>query len=84
MNNKQIHIEGAGPSGLTAAINLKRAGLRVIVHEKNQDARMRFNGDFQGLENWTADEDVPEFLRSMGVSVNFLVNHTRQNIMVRH
>lgn len=72
INPKEIHIAGAGPSGLTAAINLARAGMRVIVHEKNQDVGMKFNGDFQGLENWSTEEEVPEFLSSIGISTNFL------------
>ena len=34
---KDIHIVGAGPSGLVAAINLKREGFNVIVHEAEKE-----------------------------------------------
>ncbi len=45
-------IIGAGLSGLTAAINLAKAGYKVDVYEENKDSGLRFNGDLQGLENW--------------------------------
>lgn len=35
-NKKDIHVFGAGPAGLVAAINLNRDGFRVIVHEKQE------------------------------------------------
>ncbi len=37
MKSQPIHIVGAGPAGLTAAINLARGGIKTIVHEKNSD-----------------------------------------------
>jgi flavin-dependent dehydrogenase len=58
MNNKQIHIVGAGPSGLTAAINLARAGFKTIVYEKYSDVGIRFSGESQGLEIWSMKENV--------------------------
>ena len=67
-----IHIIGAGPAGLTAAINLAKANVDVVVHEQNNDVGLRFNGDFQGLENWSTREDTIDFLSSVGVSINFL------------
>ena len=67
-----IHIIGAGPAGLTAAINLAKANIGVVVHEQNSDVGLRFNGDFQGLENWSTKEDTIDFLSSVGVSTNFL------------
>lgn len=60
---KQIKILGAGISGLTAAINLAKAGYKVDVYERNKDVGMRFGGDLQGLENWSDKEDVLEMLR---------------------
>ena len=71
MNDHTVHIVGAGPASLVAAITLARSGIEAIVHEQNVDAGMRFNGDFQGLENWSEKEDVPAFLSSMGVEINF-------------
>lgn len=67
-----IHIIGAGPAGLTAAINLAKAKIDVVVHEQNNDVGLRFNGDFQGLENWSTKEDTLSFLSSVGISANFL------------
>ncbi len=70
--NEAIHVIGAGPAGLTTAINLRKAGINAVVHEQNNAAGLRFNGDFQGLENWSAKEDVHDFLKSIGLSANFL------------
>ncbi len=71
MNSRTVHIVGAGPANLVAAINLARAGIDTVIHEQNNTVGSRFNGDFQGLENWSFNKDVMEFLRSIGVSVNF-------------
>jgi len=68
---KKIKILGAGLSGLTAAINLAKSGYTVEVYEKNKDVGMRFNGDIQGLENWSDKKDIIEELREMNVDVNF-------------
>lgn len=72
INKKQIKILGAGLSGLTAAINLAKAGFEVEVFEQNSDCGMRFHGDKQGLENWSDDENVLKSLKSQGVRINFL------------
>ncbi len=69
--NKRVKILGAGPSGLTAAINLTLAGFQVDVFEKRDDTGKRFHGDIQGLENWSAEEDVLEDFARMNVHVNF-------------
>ncbi|MCI0396012.1 MAG: NAD(P)/FAD-dependent oxidoreductase [Chloroflexi bacterium] len=66
-----IRILGAGPSGLSAAINLARAGYDVHVFEKRGDAGKRFHGDLQGLENWSNDRNVLDDLRRMNVEINF-------------
>lgn len=71
MNNGTIHIVGAGPANLVAAMNLARAGIETIIHEQGKDVGLRFNGDFQGLENWSFNTNVMEFLGSVGVAVNF-------------
>jgi flavin-dependent dehydrogenase len=67
----EIKILGSGPSSLTAAINLARAGHKVTVFEKNPDCGMRFHGDYQGMENWTQEKDVLEDLKSMNIEPDF-------------
>lgn len=79
---KEVKILGAGPAGLTAAINLRRAGYEVTVFEKNPDCGMRFHGDFQGLENWTREIDVLDDLRSMGIEPYFDYTPFKSMILV--
>nr|WP_306264832.1 NAD(P)-binding protein [Pararhizobium sp. IMCC3301] len=66
-----ITIVGAGPSGLACAIILARAGRRVTVREWKPDVGHRFNGDFQGLENWSRDADVLDELVGAGIAADF-------------
>jgi len=53
-----IHIVGAGPAGLAAAITAAQAGTPVVVHERESRVGSRFHDDFQGLENWSTRGDV--------------------------
>ena len=69
--NKEINILGAGPSGLTAAINLAQAGYRVNVYEIRKDAGARFNGDLQGVENWVHPMDMHTELKQFNLRTNF-------------
>lgn len=71
MNSKSVNIIGAGPAGLVAAMHLSKNGYKVIIHEMKEDVGTRFNGDFQGIENWSTTEDAHEFLESIGVQINF-------------
>ncbi len=71
MNRQEVHIVGAGPSGLAAALYLARAGLKPVVFEQAHDIGARFHGDFQGLENWSTGEDVTEMLAGLGIEQNF-------------
>jgi len=71
MSQEKIKILGARLSGLTAAINLAKSGYTVEVYEKNKDVGMRFNGDIQGLENWSDKKDIIEELREMNLDVDF-------------
>jgi flavin-dependent dehydrogenase len=64
-------ILGAGPSGLSAAINLVREGYHVNAYEKYNEVGARFNGDLQGLENWSEEEDVLLTLSKMNIETNF-------------
>ncbi len=62
-----IHILGAGLSGLAAATILARAGREVHVHEIREDSGARFDGDFQGIENWTSQVDFFDEMRDWGL-----------------
>jgi len=37
----------------------------------NGDVGHRFNGDYQGIENWSTEEDALEFLETIGLESNF-------------
>jgi flavin-dependent dehydrogenase len=67
-----IRILGGGISGLTAAINLKKAGFDVEVHE-SKDYCGKQTKDFQFLENWTSNEDVLDTLRAMHIETDFFL-----------
>jgi len=67
----RIKILGAGPSGLSAAINLAKNGYSVEVYEKNKDVGLRFKGDLQGLENWSEKGEVKDFLKNINIDINF-------------
>ncbi|GAC1397077.1 MAG: hypothetical protein NVSMB68_13510 [Thermoanaerobaculia bacterium] len=66
-----IRIAGAGPSGLTAAIVLARAGRAVEVHEAKGDVGKRFIGDLQIIEGASERESVPQLLERIGIERNF-------------
>jgi len=64
-------VVGAGPSGLVPAIVLQKAGFQVKVYEARENVDMRFHGDFQGIENWSREEDILKTLDKLGISINF-------------
>lgn len=66
-----FHIIGAGPAGLSAAIVLAQAGKKVQVHERYDVVGKRFQGDLQGLENWSTEENVMDQLQSYGLPTDF-------------
>ncbi len=68
---RPVIIAGAGVSGLTAAINLAKAGIEVDVYERKKEVGGRFLGDWQGLENWTTPETVQSDLADMQLDINF-------------
>lgn len=78
---KEIKIAGAGLSGLTAGINLIRAGYRVVIYEKKENVALRFNNDFQVIVNWMTDIDVMEALREMNIEINFFVRPIQEGIL---
>lgn len=69
--NATVHVSGAGPAGLSAAITLASGGRAVVVHERAPDVAHRFHHDFQGLENWTTDGDVLDELAAIGIRPEF-------------
>ncbi len=70
-SSEPIHIVGAGPAGLAAALAVTRAGRRAVVWERRRDVGARFHGDFQGLENWTHPTDVLAELAALGIRADF-------------
>lgn len=68
---ENIKIVGAGPAGLSAAINLAKEGYDVDVYEQNKDIGQRFYGDLQGIENWTKNENVLDEFCKMNIDINF-------------
>jgi len=77
MSNR-IEIVGAGPSGLVAAISLARAGCNITVYEEKSEVGHRFHGDFQGLENWSSEEDVTTILERLGIYNKLYLNYICQ------
>jgi flavin-dependent dehydrogenase len=71
-SNKTITIVGAGPGGLTAAIILAKNSYGVNLYEQNDNTGLRFNGDFQGLENWSDNDDTLTIIDRIGININFL------------
>lgn len=68
---KDINIAGAGISGLTAAIILGKQGYKVNVYEAQSTVGKRFNGDIQGIENWSDIEDSLKKIQGYGLDINF-------------
>ena len=64
---ERVDILGAGLSGLAAATILAKAGREVHVHEIRKDSGARFDGDFQGIENWTSQNDFFDEMRDWGL-----------------
>ena len=69
---ENVKILGAGPAGLSAAINLSRNGYNVDVFEKNQDVGSSIKRNIQGLENWSDEQDVIEEFKKMNIKINFV------------
>ncbi|MEA3281259.1 MAG: NAD(P)/FAD-dependent oxidoreductase [Euryarchaeota archaeon] len=69
--SEHIRILGAGPAGLTAAINLSKAGYSVEVYERQSDVGVRFHNDIEGLENWSKKIDVLKEFSEMNLDINF-------------
>lgn len=81
-NGQAVHIVGAGPAGLAAALTVARAGRRAIVYEQRPDVGGRFHGDLQGIENWTTAGDALEELASIGVEPGFEARPFREGVFI--
>ena len=65
---EEVHILGAGLSGLAAATILAKSDKEVHVYEIREDSGARFDGDFQGIENWTSEMDFFDELEEWGLN----------------
>ena len=68
--SKPVVIMGAGLSGLAASIILAKGGRKVIIHDIRENSGARFDGDFQGLENWTTGTDFFDELSQEAAPIN--------------
>lgn len=79
--NETVQIAGAGPAGLAAAITLAKQGIAVQVHEARNEVGFRFQSDFQGLENWTTEQDVLQWMQEQGLTTDFEMFPGKQGII---
>ncbi len=77
-----VSVVRGGPSGLAAAIALARQDIPVTVYEQHRDVGVRFHGDFQGLENWTSEEDVLSWLAGLGIALDCRYRPTHEVTLV--
>lgn len=84
VTGEEVHVAGAGPAGLAAAITLARAGRQVVVHEAHPSVGFRFRRDLQGLENWTTGADALDWLRGLGITTEFPVRPCQSGTAFDH
>lgn len=84
MTDQAINILGAGLSGLSAAIVLANAGKEVHVFEVRKDSGARFDGDFQGIENWTSSPDFFDEMKSWGIDPHSFKSNEFNTVDLAH
>ncbi len=84
MTDQAINILGAGLSGLSAAIVLANAGKEVHVFEVRKDSGARFDGDFQGIENWTSSPDFFDEMKSWGIDPDSFKSNEFNTVDLAH
>ena len=65
-----VKILGGGIAGLTAAINLKQAGIEVEVHERKKFCG-KSSRDFQFIENWAFEANPIDTLKDLNIQTDF-------------
>ena len=70
MEKGVIKILGAGISGMSAAINLRKLGYEVKVYDI-KNAPGKTTGDYQFLENWVFNKNVLKLIRKMNIQTDF-------------
>ena len=66
-----VKILGAGPAGLSAAINLAKNDYNVDIFEKNSDVGATVKKNLQGLENWSEKTDTIDEFKKMNIIPDF-------------
>ena len=81
-SSNSIHIAGGGPAGLTAAIQLKKAGFDPVIFEKECKVGAGRHGDYEGLDNWIFSRKVPAFFKQSGFNP-YLSRKTKWRFFIR-
>ncbi len=71
-------VVGAGPSGLAAAVTFGATGRAVRVLERHDTVGHRYGDGLQGLENWSARDDVLQRLHRIGLRTDFAYRPFRE------
>ena len=74
-SHKSIQIAGGGVAGLTAAIQLKKAGFDPVIFEKESKVGGGRHGDYEGLDNWIFSRNVPTFFKQSAFKFNELTTY---------
>lgn len=74
-SHKSIQIAGGGVAGLTAAIQLKKAGFDPVIFEKESKVGAGRHGDYEGLDNWIFSRNVPTFFKQSAFKFNDLTTY---------